>query len=373
MKKYFIGMSVLVLAACGGGGSGGLVASSGDYSVQYIRAGSGGSVTAAAAESNAAVTGMVSEIGEAVDGTSVDIGRSATNFNYNNKVYTSHRLDDAEFIFADEGFGGDITFHVNDEGQIDKLIAGEGEFEFERLSADANDANTKFFRGQVNDDGLIDVDLEYESKGKTLPNGGLKYSDFGGVNVKSQTDHDEFIRDGWRFVFAGGYEFRKIDVNNIQNGGTFNGKAVGDVVAIRNGEGSGIAKTLDGDATLNFSRGNTQLVATFPDWYTVTYTDNNGSQNMVLNNYAGTDTFRMFRETQGVATFSGTDMNEIIDDGHHVNDNALQADVRYFGNNGKRPIEAVGVMQVRDCPNDDCTVGGAARREIRMNMSFGVK
>ena len=373
MKKYLVGMSVLVLAACGGGGgSGGLVASSGDYSVSYVRAGSGGSVTADAAESNAAVTSMVSEIGEAVDGTSVDVGRSATNFNYNNKVYTSHKLDDAEFIFADEGFGGDITFHVNEDGQIDKLIAG-GDLEFQRLATDPDDPNTRFFRGQVNDDGMIDVDLEYESKGKTLPNGGLKYSDFGGVNVKSRIDHNQFIRDGWRFVFAGGYEFRKIDVDNIQNSGTFTGKAVGDVVAIRNGDGLGTAKTLDGDATLHFSRGNTQLVATFPDWYDVTYTDNNGTRNMVLNNYTGTDTFRMFRETQGVATFSGTEENDIIDEGNPDTDYVLQSDVRYFGNNGKRPIEAVGVMQVRDCPNNDCTAGGAARREIRMNMSFGVK
>ena len=372
MKKYFIGMSVLVLAACGGGGSGGFVASSGDYSVSYVRAGSGGSVTADAAESNAAVTSMVSEIGEAVDGTSVDVGRSATNFNYNNKVYTSHKLDDAEFIFADEGFGGDITFHVNEDGQIDKLIAGDGDFEFDRLSADANDANTRFFRGRVNDGGMIDVDLEYESKGKTLPNGGLKYSDFGGVNVKSRTDHNQFIRDGWRFVFAGGYEFRKIDVNNIQNGGTFSGKAVGDVVVVH-GEGNGTARTLDGDATLHFSRGNTQLVAVFPDWYTVTYTDNNGSKNMVLNNYAGTDTFRMLRDTDGVATFNGTDMNDIIDEGNPAQESALQSDVRYFGNNGKRPIEAVGVMQVRDCVGNNCTLDGVERDEVRMNMSFGVK
>jgi len=371
MKKYLVLLSVLGLTACGGGGGGGFVATSNDYSVEYVRAGTGGNVTAVAAESNAAVTGMVSEIGVAADGSSVNVGRSATNFNYNNKIYTSHKLDDANFIFADEGFGGDITFHVNEDGQIDKLIAG-GDLEFQRLATDPDDPNTRFFRGQVNDETWIDADLEYISQGKTLPNGGLKYSDFGGVNVKDPTTH-EFIRDGWRFVFAGGYDVRQIDVNNIQNSGTFTGKAVGDVVAVH-GAGHGTAKTLDGDATLHFSNGNSQLIAMFPDWYNVTYTENGGAKNITFSNYNGSETYRLLKDTgTGNVSFSDADINNIIDDGDIAQEGALQSDVRYFGNNGKRPIESVGVIQVRDCVGNDCTLSGASHDEVRMNLSFGVK
>ena len=122
MKKYLVGMSVLVLAACGGGGSGGLVASGtdGNYTINVVRAGTvDGAVSNDVAESNSNVTGMVSQILKASNGATINVGRSATNIQHNGVTYTeSYDLSDVDFNFTDEGFGGMVRFHVDGDKKI---------------------------------------------------------------------------------------------------------------------------------------------------------------------------------------------------------------------------------------------------------------
>lgn len=116
MKRYFLLVSVLALAACGGG-SGGGSAPAGTPVRTAIVAGS------SVAQSNAAVTSMASELLVA-NGTAITPSRSAT-ASYNGKTYTSYRLDDVTFRMAGED--SQIIFGLDDEGRI--ISAGKYDYD----------------------------------------------------------------------------------------------------------------------------------------------------------------------------------------------------------------------------------------------------
>ncbi len=122
MKRYFLLMSVLVLAACGGGSGGG---------------GAGGGTIARSAvsqdaiASNKDITQMSSEI--LVASGSEPITRSAKT-TYNGKTYTSYRLDDVKFFTAenlnedDPSKNSFLRLELDRSGQINAIhmdVGGE--------------------------------------------------------------------------------------------------------------------------------------------------------------------------------------------------------------------------------------------------------
>jgi len=357
MKKLTILTSVLALAACGGGSGG---SSGGSSIVTPTPIARMGTVTQNAIDSNAAVTGMVSEIGRATDGSTIDVdnvSRSATTrFTYNGKEYESYKLNDVNFIMADEGFGGEMTFGVDETtGEITSFVLLPDEEDpedkgmtFERAGYDPNDAEkSKQFTGQVNHNGHQDAVLTYNSLGKDV---GLKYSDFGGFDID--------VIDGWRPTFAGGYDVKKIDTQDISNDVTFTGKATGSVVAVLGGEGSGVALPLDSNANLTFNKNSktTTMTASFDNWYDVEYTKvGNDTGNVAFTNGKNED-FYLIGDTQG--------------NGRTVS--VTGEDVRYFGDNNIAS-EAAGIIQVRDCNGKTCDNDYDNTPEVRMNLSFGVK
>ena len=393
MKKILVLCAMCSLAACGGGSGG----HKGDsfHEIEVMRAGSGvGTISAEAAESNAVVTSMVSEIGVATDGSTINIGRAP--FIHNGKEYQSYKLDDVDFSFADEGFGGKLKFTIDDAtGEITKFtVVADEEDETDKVFERKN--KTKEFAGKVNHKGWVDAVLTYDSKGKNVK---LKYSDFGGFDID--------VVDGWRPVFIGGYDVKKIEPNDISETAKFKGKAVGSVIAIHDGEGSGTGITLDSNAELTFDKntGTSTLVAKFKNWYDVKYTESGDEKSIALSNYSNKDNaYRMFADTGKCVTLSNSDKAQYeydygdihIDENTTVADinaaaakedtNLISSDIRYYGDN-KIPYESVGMIQVRDCANGVCgdVVVGIDRDaeedpliqrqndEVRMNMAFGVK
>ena len=137
MKKYFMYMSVLMLAACGGG-SGGGVSGTG----LPVRA----AVDPSALTSNQHITSMASEVLIPNNSGDTIIARAGS-VNFEGKQYTSYRLDDVNFRVATGG-GNDalLNFKMDDLGKIDSLVmnVGGGEQNLFRRSDDTAD-----FRGIV--------------------------------------------------------------------------------------------------------------------------------------------------------------------------------------------------------------------------------
>lgn len=398
MKKISILSLVCMLAACGGGSGG---SSTSYHKIDVVRAGTAGTVTEGAAESNSVLTSMVSEIGVATDGSTVNIGRSP--FTYNGKTYDSYKLDNVKFASADEGFGGEFQFVIDETtGEITHLYMLPDEEDdpedegmiFERVDYNPENKDaSKQFTGQVNHNGLQDAVLTYNSLGSKM---GLRYSDFGGIDID--------VLDGWRPVFMGGYDVKKIEHEDIADDATFNGKATGSVIAIHNGEGTGEGLTLDADAKLTFNKntGASELTAKFANWYDVKYTESGDDKTMVLNHYKGADdAFRMLSDTgNGVTLDNSVSQYEYnyqdVPNGatiEQINENSnnkeaidrINSDIRYYGDNNV-PYESVGIVQVRDCAGGVCgdvAVGFSddpedpltmhRNDEVRMNLGFGAK
>lgn len=306
-------------------------------------------------------------------------------------------LKDVDFTMADEGFGGNMKFDVDEKtGEVTKFIMLADEEDDTDLVFNRIGKSNKF-SGKVNHEGWQKAKLTYDSLGKEL---GLRYCDFGGFDID--------VIDGWRPVFIGGYDTKKIEPRNIVKSETFTGKATGSVVSILDGEGSGRALPLDANAQLTFDNntGASELIAKFNNWYDVKYTENGDNKSIVLKNYTNSDTdFRMLRDTGSGVTISNADgvqheynfENHIpvdefstIESLHASADdeelNFINSDIRYFGNNNI-PVEAVGIVQVRECADNRCgdvitgidtsrpdnQIDMRRNDEIRVNLGFGVK
>ena len=362
MKKIAILTSVLALTACGGGSGSGGGSAPIMPDAPVVPEARPGTVSDEVIDSNASVTGMLSEIGIAEDGTSIDIARHSgrKEFQHHGKKYKSYNLEDVNFVMADEGFGGQMKFTVDKKtGEITyfSLLPDENDPEDKGMSFKRRGYNktnhkaSKEFIGQVNhktddeQEAMVDAVLTYDSMGRDL---GLKYSDFGGFDVD--------VIDGWRPVFIGGYEIKQIDTEDIAKNTTFTGRATGSVIAVLEGNGSGVARTLNDTAQLVFDKQSktSTLTASFDNWYDVKYEKSAGDVgNVTFSNGKDPDFYLI---------------NDIDGSGKTV---AVSGeDIRYYGDKNNA-TEVVGLIQVRDCGGAECTSDYDQQQEVRMNLSFG--
>lgn len=119
------------------------------------------------------------------------------------------------------------------------------------------------------------VTVAYQSYAK---DSGLKYSDFGTV-VIDNWEGAQFNK-GDAFVFAGGYDAKRIAKNDMQGDITFVGNAVATVLNQDETTGTRVqnSKIYDGKAELNFNNGTETLKTTFDGWYDVNVVSN-GNKN----------------------------------------------------------------------------------------------
>ncbi len=336
MKKYAILTSVLALTACAGGSGGGSA---------------GGALSPE--ESNLAVTGMRTSVEIDKNGHSVNV-RSAvtprnsavgyTELSNGNKIYD---LRNVKFTFGDEQFGKDsLTFDVDSDKKITKFIIAEehgGKRTFNRIG----DTNT--FEGKVDVGTEEDGVLTYNSMGKDL---GLQYSDFGNFDVKVG---GVGISD-WAVPFAGGYDVKKIDAENISDNATFEGRATGYAAKVTGNVDEAVMVPLDSDAKLEFDGAThtSTLTANFDNWYDVKYTESGTTKEIEFSNYVGNG-----------PQFDKTTYN--LDDINTNEKPKIESDIHYYGDDGI-PTEVTGVIQLREC-SGDC----GDSPEVRMNLGFGAK
>lgn len=329
MKKFALLTSVLALAACGGGAGG-------PGAVDSTR------VSASAIASNAKITGMASEIVIGENGAAT--ARAATQpgqFSEGGKNYNVYKLDDVELVIGDESFGMELKFGLAPDGTVNTLYVLDEDPDGHHTLVFNRDGQSNNFKGKINDGNAIaDGTLQYVSLGKDL---GLRYSDFGYLPASAINK--------WRATFAGGYDVMRIkdkDMQKLDGEMTFNGRAVGGVVATNVNGQHNIGKSidlLDKNATLTFNKGKQELTANFDNWYNIKYTKDGSEHGTIsFDKYTGTDDTFRFADTQ-YASVTGEDF-------------------RYFGENGT-PSEATGVLQAKG----DGEFGVAD--EIRMNLSFG--
>lgn len=386
MKKYVSLVSVLALAACASGSGGPDDRFRVSSSSKYMYA------TERAAESNQNITSMNSEV-VICNGTCPEHLNRITGTPSHARVSTTQQggvdltvydLSDVTFTTADEGFDPgeeSFTFVIDDKessgtrGQIIGIDMGFGKsnsFSTDKNPILTRQGETNVFNGYVNDpDNNMDQDkwkpakYTYESLGKNK----LRFSDFGTLHIE-RTDVDN---KSWTPVFIGGYDVaKKIDPTSISPQTLeFSGTAVGSVVAVLNGQGSGTSIDLnDNTAQLKLvvsndgtnSIASSEVKAEFDNWYNILYTETGDSKTIELSDYHGTNDYKML---------TAADSNGKVT----IEDIGIKTDIRYFGDNGK-PSEAVGIIQVRDCNGAACTndygTSTNPNPEIRMNLGFGV-
>lgn len=475
MKNYLFFFSMLILAACSSGGG-----SSVTGEMTRPRDPTHNIVSDETYNSNQHVTSMASRLLVARNGSGHSLARSASTV-FAGTEYDEYDLSDVSFNLADEGFGGMLSFGVNDDKKIVNFSIIDDDTEFiiydnkvwtastngevyldegtlkthnggveapvyneqtglytytsnnpgmsgsfkiindtvcEQYDGDeftydtngkliSNDSKLKIidnkvysfdtfertsdedftFSGQVTTENneQTDATLTYYSVGKDVK---LRYSDFGYFKLESNNDVDRPVS------IIGGYDIKKIEHQDLPNSEIeFHGKASGSVVALRNNDAK-VIELLDSDSTLVFN-GETRtatLDADFTNWYDVQYKETyaeNGTatdKNIKYYNYADdpnanveANYFRMLSDTYENNTYLsdkldenekpiGLSMNQATYTEHDEENNRIQSDLRYYGDNGT-PTEMVGLIQVRDCDSGNC----GDNDEIRMNLGFGGK
>lgn len=130
MKKFVILTSLLALTACGGGSHHPServrVSEQPTYEQPYLL------TSEQTRASNAQITGMVSEISvcENCDSPRPNTGRKSTGIEHGNKTFTVYDLSDVKFTMADEGFGGELKFGVNNDKKITNFYIIDDDTEF---------------------------------------------------------------------------------------------------------------------------------------------------------------------------------------------------------------------------------------------------
>ncbi len=245
MKKYVFLTSILALAACGGGGH-----HHHDYSMPAIPAEN--AIRASDVASNGTLTAMASEIGVDANGNQIILARGATGTVVRDGVeYTAYRLDDVDFeVLSTPGDTQDLRFTVDKNGRIDGI-------RFENAPKMVRTGDTDKFTGNG-------AEAQYISYSKDL---GLKYADFGTVHITpAQAGQAAYDR-----IFAGGYDIKEIDDDNIASDAVFTGTAKG---VVTNGTTGTSAQLEDKNASLAFNKatGNETLNASFDNWYDMNVT-----------------------------------------------------------------------------------------------------
>ena len=397
MKKFTVLTSVLALAACGGGSGGPGAPVRVTQNEGFL------SATPEAVESNKEITTMVSEIDICTgncDSPRQDVARVSTK-EINGKTFKVYNLDDVNFLMADEGFGGEMNFNIDD---TTKKIIG--------VTVGAEDEDAKYFErqndnsftGQVTIEGGQQADgiLNYTSVAKAK-NLGLRYSDFGKVEVQVRNPETNTFEHAQTFVFIGGYDDasqKRIAENNIDSEKTFSGYATGSVTSILHDrvveEGQEKGKTINLDtstnstkdkfATLTFNNGTSTLNAKFDNWYDVKHVKSSTDEYIEFSNFTTQENLTITDGTQLAAndfrmvSNPGDEPFELHNNQYHEYEegqrteetgNSLNSDIRYYGDNNK-PSEAVEMLQIRDVSNYDGNINDHENLdEIRMNLSFG--
>lgn len=192
----------------------------------------------------------------------------------------------------------------------------------------------------------------------------LAYSDFGILTKKA--NYSKEVLEGAKeetFVFAGGYDSKKIDPQNITTNMTFSGYAIGAVnVGYGENQGSETFRELDplqlngsAELELDATNGKQTLTAEFDNWYDVTATSNvdgTGSK-LTLNNWKGTtpDDYKFRDQSEYIVNDFTTakqlaaDPNEAIEASNQDHSDPAFGgfNIGYYGD-ANNPREATGYL-----------------------------
>lgn len=247
---------------------------------------------------------------------------------------TFNTLDNVQLKFSI--YGTDSA----DAGEIDSItIVSDGApVKYDRVGSNF------FMRTGRNDDELSIQTLTYNSAGKKL---GLSYSDFGFYNIETKGFDDISHVVAYNVMFAGGYDSKKIETNNIAENMKFRGNAIG---TVSKGDKNIILN--DGTAYLDFDKdsGTSTLGADFSNWYDVKVDNTGAIQFSNYSNNANGYDFRLDADNAEGSTIQGTGAD------FHVN---------YYGPTPENgiPTEATGLVRYEEGVADG----------IKLDMAFGVK
>lgn len=305
MKKCLILMSILSLYACGGGNGGSYVNNSKpiDPGIGGGESGNIENITEEAKESNKLTTGLLSEV---------------------EKDGKKYHLDDVSFSFFKN-----IKFSIDKFGKIDAIKVKEDKFPILLK----REGDTNVFKSDEQG-----IHTKLDLYGKDI---GLKYSDFGFLEVK--TEYDPEIYNKIHSMF-GGYESKKvyyINKDKLTSNLTFKGTAVGIVSQETDSEKLNIR---DDKATFVFDKttGNETLTAKFSNWYDIKLDANSRKINFTNGDKVSDDKFK-FKE------------GGVVKNSHEVK---AVSDFNYYGDNDN-PEEVVGIIKYRgDNPSLEMSFGG---------------
>ena len=448
MKKSLFLTSLLILAACGGGGGGsGASADKGRPSDTLHRI-----VSEDTYKSNRKITPMVSRILVSQADPTRSLARTGS-VEYAGAMYDEYDLSNVSFAVADEGLDTDgmklvIDPETKEIVALDMGFGGEDGYptlykfvkdengnitDLEEVSDAANaepdldtkkylfrkSSDTNEFIGYVNHGGdqnteepdateltdgerdganWVKTTAKYNSLGDAQK---LRYSDFGNIEIAAIP--------GWRAMFIGGYDVKKIAPEQVTETTEFNGHATGSVIALRNNTEGKAIELDDKSAKLTFDKasGTSTMTAKFDNWYDVEYSekhsDGANGKTIKLSNYAPDESapnenyFRLLSDESETGFISdtlgedgkpvGITMHQDTYTEHDETANRIESDVRYFGDNNVA-TEGVALIQLRDCADGVCgmvqkpdyddngnQIGshGVRSDEIRMNIGFGGK
>ena len=245
------------------------------------------------------------------------------------------------------------------EEQVDSFVAKTEEWinswTWDQLRTEDEDGkNLIYFEGSDNEVTTI----TYKSYGKEVGKKGLQYSDFGTTYIESKEGNDDITET---FVFAGGYDVKKINKEKINGKMKFEGDAVVALIHQNDVGKSRVENTESqkGKATLVFDNGAENLTAKFDKWYTVN-----------VNSKAADDQYDIkFSEGNKIANnlykFKGGNEFEVKDFVGNKNDKSYGAiEIGYYGDKNV-PSEATGYVAYGEHLNNSS--------ELNMQIGFGTQ
>lgn len=221
----------------------------------------------------------------------------------------------------------------------------------------------------------------------------LVYSDFGTLTKNS--NFSKPVQEGMEketFVFAGGYEDKKIEVADLSEDMNFIGRAVGAVNVAYGNNGdeddnqSLDPLNLDGKATLTFNKatGQQTVSAEFNNWYDVTAeaAANGNPDKLTLNNWKnGTANDYKFRGQSEYVVNDFTTAKQLAVDpntaieagpGDHSDPAFGALNIGYYGDKGI-PSEATGYLYYEEGRAFNDTGSYDKIKNISVNIGFGAQ
>lgn len=248
---------------------------------------------------------------------------------------------DKEFADTNEDFA--FKFIINEDGQIIGLdTIDDGQNEIIKREGDKNKFDTN------------DGDGSYATVNMLGNKIGLKYSDFGFLNMYENEDAEKADNVLFSMPIAGGYTTKMIDIDkdNLASNIVFNGIAVGNVGEPDTSIKGDRLQLRDNSATLTFEKGtgNQILRANFDNWYDVSATKYaDGDAQIVFSNgdnIADNDKFWFKQDGERVASF---DTGKVANDKY---ENQVSVNFDYYGDNGNA-AEATGIIFYDQNAKDD--------------------